>query len=135
MILQHDTMGIISPIAMLNVPMRLKQFYLGEDADGNALDPNVMESYHSVQSFCEASGGLRKPTYSHDGTYFMFRPDIGYGKMKQLEAFATAQGLTFYTEEDDYTAELTGAEVFLLSIPELQEFMQVNPKFKQNEVV
>lgn len=130
MILQHDTMAVIAPIALLTVPMVTEEFYLGDDANGNPLDPTLMTSYHSVASFCEANP-TRQVRMSNDGTYFSFRLTLDIEDIDTLRSFASASGLTVYGKRKAFTDPLTGVEVFVLSIPHWQEFMNTNSLFKQ----
>lgn len=133
MILQHDTMAVIAPIALLTVPMVTEEFYLGDDAEGNPLDPTLMASYHSVASFCEANP-IRQVRMSNDGSYFSFRLTLDIEDIDTLRGFATENSMNVLGKRADFSADLTGVEVFVLSIPHWQEFMNINPMFKQDEV-
>jgi len=134
MILEHDTMAVIAPAALLQVPMMTEEFYLGEDAEGLPLDETLRTSYHSVASYCEANP-IRQPRMSNDGSYFSFRLTLDIEDIDTLKAFALENGLTVLGKRADFEQPLTGAEVFVLSLPHWQEFMSVNPAFKASDEV
>jgi len=118
-----ENVWTIAPVAILDIPMETKKF-LRVDEEGN-------ESYLSIREYCAES--TAQWTESNDGRYIMFGHEFSdlandFGKAKSK---ATTLGLTLGGEDFLQTAD---GLVWVLSYSEVQEFLKVNPMFKQDEV-